>query len=214
VLCCFNTPDRISGEMMDAWLRVMRRVDDAVLWLRSTNAAATTHLRERAKAMNVDPSRLIFAAHAPTRELHIARHRLADIYLDTFPYNSHSTGRDALLAGLPLVTRSGRTFASRVAGSFLTALGLPELVATDLPGYETLLLRLTTDDAYRRSVRNRLAVAVRESPFLDTATLTKNIETALEAIHRRRLAGEGPAAISIDSDMKSMLSLNPATTAI
>src|SRR4029453_18065999 len=127
VFCCFNNSYKIQPPVFDVWMRLLQGVEGSVLWLLADNAAATRNLKREAAARGIDPERLVFA---PRRDLpeHLARHRLADVFLDTLPYNAHTTASDALWAGLPVVTCKGNTFAGRVAASLLHAAGLPELV--------------------------------------------------------------------------------------
>ena len=141
VLASFNNIYKITPEMLSCWLRILRRAERAVLWLLDDNPWATAALRAQAAAAGLDPARLMFSArstHAEYRE----KLTLADVYLDTYPYNAGSTARDVLDAGVPLVTMSGRTSVSRMAGSLLNAAGLEELVTTSWDDYETLAVEL------------------------------------------------------------------------
>jgi predicted O-linked N-acetylglucosamine transferase (SPINDLY family) len=151
VFCSFNNSYKITAPVFDVWMRLMQNVP-GVLWLLGDNAAADRNLRREALARGIDPARLIFAPRLALDE-HLARHRLADLFLDTLPINAHTTASDALWAGLPVVTCRGNSFVARVAASILSAAGLPELVTENLAQYEACALRLATDRALMASVR-------------------------------------------------------------
>ena len=127
VFCCFNSSYKITPQVFEIWMRILARVDGSILWLFEDNPEATINLRAAAQTRGVDPQRLVFAKRLPLAD-HLARHRLADLFLDTSPYNAHTTASDALWAGLPVLTRIGETFAGRVAASLLQAIGLSELI--------------------------------------------------------------------------------------
>ena len=131
VFCCFNNNYKITPDVFDCWMRILKRVDGSVMWLLEDNAKATSNLRKEAEIRGVNPERLVFAKRTSLPD-HLARHRLADLFLDTLPYNAHTTASDALWTGLPVLTRIGETFAGRVAASLLNAIGLPELITTTL----------------------------------------------------------------------------------
>ena len=158
-------------------MRLLRAVNGSVLWLLVDNATAQNNLRQEAAARGVDPARLVFGAQLSLEE-HLARHRLADLFLDTLPYNVHTTASDALWAGLPLVTCRGETFAGRVAASLLHAIGLPELVAGSLDEYEALALQLATDASRLQSIRRKLAQNRLGYPLFDTDRFRRHIEAA------------------------------------
>src|SRR5262249_41621716 len=139
VFCCFNNVYKITPDVFDVWMRLLRDVDGSVLWLLESNAAAPDNLRKEAERRGISPARLIFAPKAALAD-HLARHRLADLFLDTYYCNAHTTASDALWAGLPVVTCVGAAFAGRVAASLLHAVGLPELVTTSLNDYAALAL--------------------------------------------------------------------------
>ena len=145
VFCSFNNSYKLTPAFFDIWMRLLLAAPGSVLWLLEANALVKDNLREEARQRGVDPDRLIFAPKLPSPE-HLARHRLADLFLDTLPYNAHTTASDALWAGLPVLTCAGETFAGRVAGSLLHAVGLPELVTTSLEEYETLARKLSCGD--------------------------------------------------------------------
>jgi protein O-GlcNAc transferase len=173
---------------------LLKRVAGSVLWLLETNREATANLREQARRQGLAPERLVFAARVPIAA-HLARHALADLFLDTFPYNAHTTANDALFAGLPLVTCAGETFASRVAGSQLHALGLPELVSHSLQAYEALALELAQRPALLAQVRARLGVNRGTQPLFDVAGYTRALEALFFKAWEEHQRGQGSDAV-------------------
>jgi predicted O-linked N-acetylglucosamine transferase (SPINDLY family) len=186
VLCCFNNSYKILPRMFDVWMRLLRELHGSVLWLLEDNAGARVNLEREARARGVDPARLVFARRLPHAE-HLARHRLADLFLDTLPYNAHTGASDALWAGLPLVTCAGSTFAGRVAGSLLHAVGLPELATRSLAEYEALALQLASDRRRLRQLRERLAANRGAAPLFDTERFRQNLESAYRGMCRATL---------------------------
>jgi protein O-GlcNAc transferase len=177
VFCCFNNNRKITPAMFDVWMRLLRAVPDSVLWLKKPNDAAMANLQREAAARDVNPARLVFAEDAPG-DVHLARHALADLFLDTVPYNAHATASDALWAGLPVMTCLGQTFAGRVAASQLGAAGLPKLVASNMEDYEALALRLARDPALLASYRNRLVQNRQGIRLFNTDRFRRHIESA------------------------------------
>jgi predicted O-linked N-acetylglucosamine transferase (SPINDLY family) len=198
VFCCFNNNYKISPAEFDIWMRLLSKVGDSVLWLLEANKWAKANLRKEAEARGVDPQRLVFAERvAPP--LHLARHRCADLFLDTFHYNAHTTGSDALWGGLPLVTKMGRSFPSRVAASLLTAIGLPELVTASPDAYEQLALDLATNRDRLRAVKAKLAANRLTTPLFDTEAFTRHIEHGYEMAYDRYFQGLPPDHITISA---------------
>jgi protein O-GlcNAc transferase len=198
VFCCFNNNYKITPPVFDVWMRLLAAVGGSVLWLFQDNGDAPESLRREAAARGIDPARLVFAPRVGAEE-HLARHRLADLFLDTLPYNAHTTASDALWAGLPVLTCRGASFAGRVAASLLYAAGLPELAAGDLGEYEALALRLATDAALLRGYRHRLEQNRATCPLFDTDRFRRHIEeayTTMWEIHRR---GESPRSFAVAS---------------
>ncbi|MEP6678566.1 MAG: tetratricopeptide repeat protein [Betaproteobacteria bacterium] len=179
VLCCFNATYKLNPEVMDAWARILLAVPGAVLWLlaRGDRDPAIGNLRQEAGARAIDPARLIFAPARPNAE-YLALFSHADLFLDTWPYNAHTTASDALWCGCPLVTWRGESFAGRVAASLLTAVGLPELIARDVDDYVALAIALAQDHGRRAGMRELLLGAGRQSPLFDTAATTATLEAA------------------------------------
>lgn len=189
VFCCFNNNWKITPAVFAAWMRVLGAVPDSVLWLLQDNEFAAANLRSHAAAHGIDPRRLVFAPRMPMPE-HLARHALADLFLDTLQYNAHTTASDALWAGVPLVTCMGEVFSSRVAGSLLHALGLAELATTSLAAYEALALDLARDPQRLRSLRARLLERRSTSPLFDGALFASHLEAGYAAMWARHLAGQ------------------------
>jgi predicted O-linked N-acetylglucosamine transferase (SPINDLY family) len=196
VFCCFNNCFKIAPAVFDSWMRILRQAEGSVLWLLADSEAATTNLRRNAEARGVQGTRLIFARREPLPE-HLARHRAADLFLDTLPYNAHTTASDALWAGLPVLTRIGESFAARVAASLLNAIHLPELVVATAEQYETLAVELATDPARLAQIRGRLAENRLTTPLFDTALFTRHLEDAYGQIHERYQQGLPPDHILV-----------------
>jgi protein O-GlcNAc transferase len=171
VFCAFTNAYKINPPMFDIWMRLLREIPDSVLWLRDM---PRERLLSEAASRRVEAHRLVFAPHMSGMAEHLGRHRLADLYLDTYPYNAHSTACDALWAGVPVLTCSGRTYAARAAGSVLTTAGLPELITSNLQEYETRALQLAREPARLQELRQR----IRRSPLFDTRAYCRNLESA------------------------------------
>lgn len=197
VYCCFNAPYKILPAVFDAWMRVLRAVPRAVLWLYEDNAAAAANLRREAAARGIAPSRLVFAPPMVVQE-HLARYRCADLFLDTLPCNGHTTASDALWAGVPVLTLQGRSFAARVAASLLQALGLAELVMHSLADYEALAVVLAADRSRLSALAQRLHHARHASGVFDGRLTARRLEAAYAAMHRRQLLGLPPAHLGPD----------------
>src|SRR5262249_47955570 len=179
VFCCFNSNWKITPAVFDVWMRLLRDIEDSVLWLKlGDNKDAERNLRKEAAIRGINPTRLIFAKQVRDYPDHLARHRLADLFLDTLPYNAHATASDALWAGLPVLTCQGNAFAGRVGASLLNAIGLSELVTLNLEDYETLALRLAREPNLLRAYRDRLAENRLTYPLFDTDRFRRNIEAA------------------------------------
>ncbi|MGE5088108.1 MAG: tetratricopeptide repeat protein, partial [Candidatus Levyibacteriota bacterium] len=189
VLCCFNNSYKINPEVFDAWMKILAEVPEAVLWLlaRDDDSHLTGNLRREAVRRGIDARRLVFAPARPNPD-YLALYRVADLFLDTWPYNAHTTASDALWAGCPVVTWRGDTFAGRVAASLLTAVGLPELACDDVQGYTATAIALARDPGERRRMREHLDGPGRQSALFDTAATTRALEAAYLAMadqHRR-----------------------------
>jgi predicted O-linked N-acetylglucosamine transferase (SPINDLY family) len=196
VFCCFNAAWKITPAMFDIWMRLLTAVPGSILWLLDDNLVAKRNLAAAAAARGVDPARLIFAPRLPSAA-HLARHRLADLFLDTLPYNAHTTASDALWAGLPVLTCQGSQFDGRVAASLLETIGLPELVAHSNNDYERLAVSLARDPARLRDLRARLQVRVRTSPLYDTDRVRRSLEKAYLRMVEIMRAGRGPESFAV-----------------
>lgn len=196
VFCCFNNIYKIGAKEFDVWMRLLDQVGGSVLWLKGTNEWARSNLRKEAQKRNIDPNRIVFTERVSMPE-HLARHRLADLFLDTFHYNAHSTASDALWAGLPVVTLAGQGFAARVAASLLRAIGLPELITNSAEDYEQLALELARDSQKLATLKTKLAGLKDDTPLFDTERFTRNLEAAYAQAYQRYFDGEAPAHITV-----------------
>lgn len=199
VFCCFNNSYKITPPLFDIWMKLLQQVEGSVLWLLRDREITEINLRQEAQARGVDPARLIFAPRA-SLDAHLARHRLADLFLDTLPYNAHSTATDALWMGVPVVTCLGRSFAGRAAASQLRAIGAPELVTESLEDYGKLALHLASNEPARIELsakirRNRLS-----HPLFDTDIYRRNLESAYVSMWDRWQRGERPASFAVASE--------------
>lgn len=190
VFCSFNHDYKIAPHVFAVWMRLLKQVPGSVLWLMSRNELSQRHLREHARQHGVAPERLVFAQRVPRVEDHLARYRQADLFLDTHPYNAHTTAADALMAGLPVVTCMGQSFPSRVAGSLLHTAGLPELATASLEGYEALALDLARHPEKRAALRARLNAQHRKAPMFDSATFCRQLEAIYTGMWRQAQLGE------------------------
>jgi predicted O-linked N-acetylglucosamine transferase (SPINDLY family) len=196
VFCCFNNNWKITPEMFGVWTRLLHAVEGSVLWLFRDNEGAERNLRKEAQARGIDPARLVFAGRLPLED-HLARHRLANLFLDTLPYNAHTTASDALWVGLPVLTCMGNAFAGRVAASLLNAIGLPELVTHSIEDYEALALRLAKDPSLLERYRNRLATNRLTHPLFDTDRFRHHIEAAYLQMWEIWQRGEQPRSFAV-----------------
>jgi predicted O-linked N-acetylglucosamine transferase (SPINDLY family) len=196
VLCCFNNSYKITQEMFDLWMRLLKKIDKSRLWLMEDNVDATRALQREANDRGVSPDRLVFAPRVELAE-HLARHQLADLFLDTFPYNAHTTASDALWAGLPLLTCIGSTFPGRVAASLLHAVGMPELITESLEEYEQLALRLAQETPLLQSFKRRLLENRDRCSLFDTKRFARHIEAAYLTMWERHQRGEAPIGFTV-----------------
>ena len=196
VFCCFNAVYKITPTVFDDWMKILKAVPGSVLWLLESNAAATRNLRGAAVGHGVDANRLVFAPWLSPPD-HLARCALADLFLDTLPYNAHTTASDALWSGVPVITCAGQSFASRVATSLLRAVGLEQLSVDSRDEYLKLALRLAQSPAELDSLRHALALARERSVLFDSRAYCRRLEAAFEAIVARSRRGEAPAALEL-----------------
>ena len=197
VFCSFNNSYKITPDIFDVWMRVLREIDGSVLWLSETNETATRNLGQQAQNRGIDPGRLVFARRLPLNEDHLARLELADLFLDTLPFNAHTTAADALWAGLPVLTRLGETFAGRVAASLSNAVGLPEMVTTTSEIYQQTAIELAKEPAKLAAIRQKLADNRLSTPLFNTELFTRHIEAAYTAMYQRHQSGLTPDHIVV-----------------
>ena len=196
VFCCFNNSYKITPAIFDGWMRILKQVEGSVLWLLEVNSTAVRNLRHEAEARGINAARLIFAKRMPLAE-HLARHRAADLFVDTLPYNAHTTASDALWAGLPVLTCMGEAFASRVAASLLNAIHLPELITTTQEQYEARAVELATHPERLQQIKQKLERNRLTTPLFDTKLFTRHIEAAFTRMYERYQAGLPPEHIHV-----------------
>ena len=192
VFCAFNNSYKFSPDVLDLWIRLLKSVDGSVLWFPEVNDAARRNLVHEAEARGVASARLVFAAYLASGAAHLARLGLADLFLDTRPYNAHSSASDALWAGVPVVTQPGDTFAGRVGASLLFACGLPELVAEDTTSYESIALRLAHDQGAHAALKAKLERNRSSCALFDTPRFTRHLEAAYTTMYEHHQRGGAP----------------------
>jgi len=197
VFCSFNNTYKFTPVMFDIWMRLLRHVEGSVLWLQEVNVTAAKNLRREAIERGIDANRLVFAPRVPRLEDHLARYRLADLFLDTLPFTAQATASDALWAGLPVLTRLGGAFAGRVAASLLNAVGLPELIAGSREDYEALALKLAFNRELLADIKARLAQNRATYPLFNTDRFRRHIEAAYVTMWERGQRGEPPAGFAV-----------------
>lgn len=203
VFCCFNAPYKMAPGTFAVWMRLLKAVEGSVLWLSGPSDDAKANLRREAEQVGVSGDRLIFATRMPSLTDHLARHQLADLFLDTLPYNAHATAVDALWAGLPVLTCRGEGFAGRVAASLLNAIGLPELIADTMDGYEKMAIELATQPGKIAAVKRKLADNRLSTPLFDTERYARHLENAYSIMVARQRRGETPAAFDVEASEKA-----------
>jgi predicted O-linked N-acetylglucosamine transferase (SPINDLY family) len=196
VFCCFNNVYKITPEVFSAWMRILARVEAGVLWMLTDDPSAMRHLRAAARAAGISEARLIFAGQMPP-PLHLARHRAADLFLDTLPYGAHTTASDALWAGLPVLTRTGASFAGRVAASLLRAVGVSELITANSKDYEEMAVALATQPERLRGLRRQIAANRMTCPLFDAATFARQLESGYAQIYEQYRSGRPPDHVHV-----------------
>ena len=196
VFCCFNQHSKIERTVFDAWMAILAQVQHGVLWLQA--GGGEKRMRTRAALKGIDPARLVFAPRLPKPE-HLARLKLADLFLDTHTYNAHTTSSDALWAGVPVITCPADAFAGRVAASLLKAIGLPELICADVDAYQRSAIELALDPQKLAGTRAKLAANRLAYPLFDTERFTRNFERALEAMWQIHTSGASPQSFAIEA---------------
>ncbi len=188
VFCCFNNSYKILPEIFSIWMNLLKEVDNSILWLLEDNSFVTKNLKDFAFNCGIDPNRIVFAKRVSNAE-HLSRQRFADLFLDTFPYNAHTTASDALWADLPIITLQGQSFASRVASSLLNALDIPELITTNKKDYKRLALELAENDILLTNVKEKLKSNKLKSPLFNTQLFTHYLERIFKVMHERYKSG-------------------------
>lgn len=196
VFCSFNHDYKINPPVFDVWMRLLKQLPGSVLWLMKLNESAERNLRQEAVKRGVSADRIIFATRVPSIEDHLARYRIADLFLDTTPYNAHTTTSDVLRAGLPVLTCRGKAFAGRVAAGLLSVVGLPELITDSLVAYERLALELAKNPEKLKQLRDKLQANLQTTPLYDTERYCRNLEQLYVAIWQRYQQGLPPGALS------------------
>jgi predicted O-linked N-acetylglucosamine transferase (SPINDLY family) len=198
VFCCFNSIYKITPDVFAGWMRILQVVSESVLWIYSKNSFAIENLKQEATRLGVDENRLIFASRLELKEDHLKRIQSADLFLDTLPFNAHTTASDALRVGLPVLTRMGESFTSRVAASLLNAVNLPELITTSQEEYEALAIELATNPKKYKSLKDKLINNLPKAPLYDTPLFTRHIESAYKTMYERHREGLKPENIYVE----------------
>lgn len=197
VFCCFNQTYKITPEVFRIWMNVLKAIEGSVLWLSAGNPIAEANLRREAERHGVAAKRLVFAPTLPEMADHLARQRQADLFLDTLPYNAHTTANDALWVGLPVLTHLGEAFHGRVAASLLQTAGLPELITISGEAYESLAIELARDRGKLAALRQKLANGRSTTPLFNSKLFTRRLEAAYLAMYQRYQAGLAPDHITV-----------------
>ena len=191
IFCCFNSHQKINPIIFDAWLYILKNTENSVIWLLKDNSFSQENLKLQIKNNGIDPSRLIFAENLKIED-HLQRIKFADLFLDTFPYNAHTTCSDALRAGIPVLTLKGKSFASRVAASLLNTINLNELITTNIEDYKKLAIKIYNEKTYLDEIKKKIAVNKKNSNLFKVEVYTKNIEKAYKKVHQNYLNGIKP----------------------
>jgi predicted O-linked N-acetylglucosamine transferase (SPINDLY family) len=184
VFCCFNQNYKITPNIFNIWMKILKKIEGSVLWLIKDSNEGVNNLKKEANKRGINPDKIIFAKRMTISE-HLARHKMADLFIDTFPYTAHTTCSDALWSGLPVITLMGQSFASRLSGTLLNAVGLNELIATTEKDYEDLIINLAKDSNQLKIIKNKLEKNKINQPIFNTKLYTKKIESAYKEIYKR-----------------------------
>ena len=197
VFCCFNHNYKILPDMFEIWIRILERVQNSVLWLLNENDIVRNNLKGLLSLNGIDNKRIIFAGRVPHPE-HLARLKFADLFLDTFPCNAHTTASDSLRANLPIITLRGQSFASRVASSLLTSIGLEQLITVSKNDYEELAVKFGKDKNFCAEIRKKLKTNVQNGPLFNTKLFTKNLELAYIKVYQDNIKNKKPKSFKIN----------------
>lgn len=198
VFCCFNNNFKITPIFFDVWMKILSRANNSVIWLLEKNFLVSKNLKKEAEKRGVSSTRLIFSKRIDLRSEYLARQRLADLFLDTFPYNAHSTSWDALFMGLPVLTLIGNSFQSRIGASLLYSVGISELIAKNLKEYEDLAVELATNKEKIFSIKEKLKNNVMKESQLNARLFTQNLEKAYAEMFNNYSKGILPQDIIIN----------------
>jgi predicted O-linked N-acetylglucosamine transferase (SPINDLY family) len=198
IICCFNNNYKIMSSEFDIWMRVLNKVENSILWLRGSNYWSEENIKKEAEKRKIDPERIVFADRVPMDE-HLTRQRFADLFVDTFNFNAHTTATEALWAGLPVITKPGQGFAARVAGSLLKAVGMSELITPSEKEYEALILDLATKKGKLSNIKKKLATNRLSMPLFDTEKYTRNLEDGYQQAYKRYFDGKHPETIRVSA---------------
>lgn len=199
IFCCFNNSYKVNSKMIESWANILRSVSNSVLWISDNNESFRRNILAEFQSLDISKSRIIFASRIDLIADHLARLRLANLFLDTHPYNAHTTAVDALKAEVPVLTCAGRSFPGRVASSLLNSIGLPELVSASIKDYEQIAIRLATDPEEYMRVKNKLKRKNEEASLFNTQSYVKNIETAYLKMYEKYSNGRSPDHIFLDN---------------
>ena len=202
VFSSFNNSFKIRKEQFDIWCDILKIVPGSVLWLFESNQWASENLKKEIQKCDIDPARLIFAPRVPTLEQHLSRTRLSDLFLDTYPFNAGATANDCLWSGVPILTKIGKSYVSRMAASLLYAIGLPELVTKTDEEYKEMAVMLARDPNRLKSIKAKLARNIKTKPLFDTIKYTKNLEAGYLEMWKRYSKKEKPADIYLDKSKR------------
>jgi predicted O-linked N-acetylglucosamine transferase (SPINDLY family) len=197
IFCCFNNNYKITPTTFTGWMRILKAVEDSVLWLFESSNISIKNLKKEAIKFGINENRLVFAKFMPNEE-HLTRIQQADLFIDTLPYNAHTTTSDALRMGLPVLTCIGKSFASRVAASLLNAVNLPELITTNQEQYESLAIELATNPEKLKIIKDKLVNNLATAPLYNTPLFTRHLESAYVEMYDRYQNGLEPDHIYVE----------------
>ena len=197
IFCCFNRSLKITPDVFESWMRILKAVPQSCLWFNTQPDEAVINLKKAAEKMGVDSTRLVFSSPVVDMTLHLARHRLAGLFLDTYPYNAHTTASDALWSGLPVITRPGNSFASRVSASLLTALDMSELITLSVNEYENLAIRLALNSEELSALKHKLKYNIKNKRLFNMKMYMREYEEALTQAHARFIHEDVPSVINV-----------------
>ena len=197
IFCCFNHNFKILPDMFEIWMKILKKVKNSVIWLLIDNETAQNNLKKILVSNDIDPNRMIFAGRLPHSE-HIIRLGLADLFLDTFPCNAHTTASDALRSSLPIITIKGNSFASRVASSLLSSVGLEELITKSGKEYEELAVKIAENKNFYKEIKDKLKKNIIDMPLFNSKLFTKKLETAYTEVYKNYNENIKPETIQIN----------------